>query len=108
MILSLVLTSTVLFPDMTGGTIVAIILGGSGACLLGCIAYLLYRAPGRGTEREMVSHSERRTWRMPPPALLEAPKLSTARRTGLMVLRAYLLIAMILVIIRVIQLALGG
>lgn len=107
-ILSLVLTSSVLFPDMTGETIVAIIFIGGGACLLGCIAYLAYRAFRPGPAREAVSHAVRREWRMPPLALLKAPKLSTARRAGLTVLRAYLLIAMILVIVRVVQLALGG
>ncbi|BAS16319.1 natural resistance-associated macrophage protein [Arthrobacter sp. Hiyo8] len=45
---------------------------------------------------------------MPPIALLTAPKLSTGHRIGLTVLRAYLLIAMILVIVRVVQLALGA
>ncbi|GAA4038130.1 divalent metal cation transporter [Arthrobacter methylotrophus] len=107
-ILSLVLTSSVLFPDMTGGTIVAIIFIGAGACLLGCIAYVIYRALRPGPAREAVSHSERREWRMPPLTLLEAPKVSTARRAGLTVLRAYLLVAMILVIVRVVQLAIGG
>jgi hypothetical protein len=45
---------------------------------------------------------------MPPIALLTAPKLSTGHRIGLTVLRTYLLIAMILVVVRVVQLALGA
>ena len=44
---------------------------------------------------------------MSPLALLAAPKLSAGSRIGLTVLRTYLLIAMILVIVRVVQLALG-
>jgi hypothetical protein len=54
-----------------------------------------------------VNRSLRASWRMPPLALLTAPKLSTGSRIGLTVLRTYLLIAMILVVIRVYQLALG-
>ncbi|GAC1488350.1 MAG: divalent metal cation transporter [Pseudarthrobacter sp.] len=107
-ILSLVLTSSVLFPDLSGETIVAIILIGGGACLVGCAGYLVYGAVRPGPVQERVSHAVRRDWRMPPLALLEAPKLSAARRAGLTVLRVYLLIAMILVIVRVVQLAIGG
>jgi hypothetical protein len=51
--------------------------------------------------------SSRTSWRMPPLALLAAPKLSAGSRVGLTVLRTYLLIAMVLVIVRVVQLALG-
>ncbi len=43
---------------------------------------------------------------MPPLTLLGKPELSTGRRVGLAVLRAYLLIASVLVIVRVVQLAL--
>ena len=42
-LLSVVLTASVLFPNITGGTIVAIIFIGAGACLLGCIAYAQHR-----------------------------------------------------------------
>ncbi|HKU30994.1 NRAMP family divalent metal transporter [Arthrobacter sp. NyZ413] len=107
-ILSLVLTSSVLFPGMTGETIVAIILIGSAVCFFGCIAYAVYGVFRSASARDTVNRADRRDWRMPPLALLKAPKLSTARRAGLAVLRAYLLIAMILVIVRVVQLALGG
>lgn len=107
-ILSLVLTSSVLFPDLSGEAIVAIIFTGGGACLVGCAGYLVYGAVRPGPVQERVSHAVRRDWRMPPLALLEAPKLSAARRAGLTVLRVYLLIAMILVIVRVVQLAIGG
>jgi hypothetical protein len=39
--------------------------------------------------------------------LLARPELSTGRTIGLGVLRAYLILAMVLVVVRVIQLALG-
>jgi hypothetical protein len=44
---------------------------------------------------------------MPPLALLERPKLSTGRRLGLSVLRGYLIIASALVVVRIVELALG-
>jgi hypothetical protein len=44
---------------------------------------------------------------MPPLNLLSRPKLSPGRRLGLSVLRGYLIIASALVVVRVLQLALG-
>ncbi len=44
---------------------------------------------------------------MPPLAMLSKPVMSTGRKVGLTVLRAYLAIAMILVIVRIVQVALG-
>jgi hypothetical protein len=45
---------------------------------------------------------------MPPLALLERPQLSLTRRLGLGVLWVYLIVAMVLVVVRVVQLALGA
>ncbi|MDL9980789.1 Nramp family divalent metal transporter [Microbacterium candidum] len=107
-ILSLVLTASVIFPDITGPQIELILGIGAGVSLLVGVVFGIHRlrhpAP---VDPDAVPRSERATWRMPPIALLKAPKLSTGRRLGLSVLRIYLLIAMILVVVRVIQLALG-
>lgn len=108
-ILSLVLTAGVLFPDMGSDAILGILIGGAVLSAVAGAVFLIYRriqpaAPSPDT----VDRSQRLTWRMPPVALLAAPKLSTGHRIGLTVLRTYLLIAMILVIVRVVQLALGG
>jgi hypothetical protein len=44
---------------------------------------------------------------MPPIAMLTRPTLSAGNRTGLTVLRGYLLVASALVVVKVVQLALG-
>ncbi len=44
---------------------------------------------------------------MPPVEQLPAPQLSPGRRLGLTALRVYLVVAVVLVVIRVVQLALG-
>ena len=44
---------------------------------------------------------------MPPLAMLSKPVLSTGRKLGLTALRAYLAIAMILVIVKIVQVALA-
>lgn len=133
-ILSVVLTAAVLFPDIDAATILAILGAGAGLTVLTgvglAVAHLVRRAApsGAGTaathdgeaapavvrstaESEggrAATRAQRLTWRMPPLALLERPQLSATRRIGLSVLRLYLLVAMILVVVRVVQLALGG
>ncbi len=107
-VLSLVLTGGVLFPDINGTAIVGILIGGGSLAVMGGLGFLLYRhfRPAPPSEHA-VDRSERPSWRMPPVSLLAAPKLSLGNRVGLAVLRGYLLIATILVIIRIFQLALG-
>ncbi|TIH33884.1 Nramp family divalent metal transporter [Subtercola vilae] len=105
-ILSIVLTASVLFPSIGSAAIIAILAIGGGVSLLAGIAFAVYRiirpaAPSPDT----VDRRERPTWRMPPLSLLKPPNLSAGRRLGLTVLRTYLLLAMILVIVRIIQLA---
>jgi hypothetical protein len=54
-----------------------------------------------------VDRRDRDTWRMPPLALLARPVMSRTRKLGLAALRSYLAIAMILVIVKIVQVALG-
>jgi hypothetical protein len=49
--------------------------------------------------------ADRMTWRMPPLSELPTPKITGARRVGLIGLRGYLAIALIMVIVKVILLA---
>ena len=103
--LSVVLTASVLFPDITGRQIVIIMA----ACAVASVAaggWALVRAR-RAVGGVLVDRTGRDTWRMPPLAMLSKPVLSTGRKIGLSALRAYLAIAMILVIVKIVQLALG-
>ena len=106
-VLSLVLTSAVLFPDIGATAIIRILIGGAIASGVAGGVYLAYRWFHRSVPAETVARSERSTWRMPPLALLGRPKLSIETRLGLSVLWLYLLIAMAMVVVRVVQLALG-
>jgi Mn2+/Fe2+ NRAMP family transporter len=101
--LSVVLTASVLFPGITGRQILQIIMGcGAGAALAGAVS-LARRSPARIP----VNRDGRENWRMPPLATLTTPLLSTGRRIGLSALRTYLAIAMVLVIVRIVQVALA-
>jgi Mn2+/Fe2+ NRAMP family transporter len=103
--LSVVLTASVLFPDITGQQIV-LIMAACAVVALGAGGWALVRAR-RSLGGVPVDRTGRDTWRMPPLATLSTPLLSTGRKIGLSALRAYLAIAMILVIVKIIQVALG-
>jgi hypothetical protein len=74
------------------------------AALTACAALIAIRtrpAPAPGT-------ADRRTWTMPPIESLRPPARSAWRTLGLVVLRCYLLAAIIVLAVRAIQLALGA
>jgi Mn2+/Fe2+ NRAMP family transporter len=107
-ILSLVLTAGVLFPNLGATAIIDILIGGTVLFAAFGVGFLIHRRfHPSPLPVGHVDISQRATWRMPPLALLEVPKLSAASRIGLTVLRTYLLIAMVLVIIKLVELALG-
>ncbi|MDT0469406.1 NRAMP family divalent metal transporter [Streptomyces gibsoniae] len=103
--LSIILTASVLFPDISAGTILDIMA----ACgVVGVLAagYAFTRRR-TGTKEDPIDRTGRDTWRMPALATLTRPAMSTARKIGMGALRTYLLIAMILVVIKIVQVALG-
>jgi Mn2+/Fe2+ NRAMP family transporter len=103
--LSVVLTASVLFPAITGRQIVEIIcVCGAAAAVAG--AWALARGH-RSLGGVAVDRSGRENWRMPPLAMLSKPVLSTGRKIGLSALRVYLAVAMILVIVKIIEVAVG-
>jgi len=107
-ILSLVLTASVLYPDLSASVIVDILCGGGVLTLVVGSAMLTYQKlhPHLSTAKP-IDPAKRLTWRMPTLALLAAPRLSMGSRIGLTVMRSYLLIAMIMVGFRTYQLAVG-
>jgi hypothetical protein len=93
--------------DPTSGQITGIMAACGGAMLLAA-GYALARRVRNGAPAAVpVDRTGRESWRMPPLALLQRPAMSTARRIGMGALRLYLAVAMILVILRIVQLALG-
>jgi NRAMP (natural resistance-associated macrophage protein)-like metal ion transporter len=116
--LSIVLTASVLFPDITSAAILTILALGTGLATVTGLSLVIRgrnRAlPGSTTQAApeatagTVDAAARCSWRMPPLATLTWPAMSTGRRLGLTVLRGYLVIAAGMVILRVVQLAAGG
>jgi Natural resistance-associated macrophage protein len=103
--LSVVLTASVLFPAITARQIIQIICVCGAAAAIGG-AWALARAR-RAVGGVPVDRTDRENWRMPPLAMLSKPVMSTSRRVGLTILRSYLAIAMILVVVKLVQMAIG-
>jgi Mn2+/Fe2+ NRAMP family transporter len=103
--LSVVLTASVLFPAITGRQIIDIFLG----CAVASVAaggWMLVRAL-RAHSTVEVDRRDRDSWRMPPLNMLSKPIMSAGRKAGLTALRTYLAISMVLVIVKIIQMAVG-
>ena len=122
-LLSIILTASVLFPGISGNTILTILAGGS---LLGSGVGtgLLIQSHRTASETALnivgatattqhwartnpMTTKAKLDWKMPPLSTLTRPVLSTQRKTGLTVLRSYLLLASVLVVVKVTQVALG-
>ena len=120
--LSVVLTASVMFPSVTASEIFAIM----GACaaaavVIGGLALAQARRSARKSAlaeaaalaevAELTEQSgtavDKLSWRMPPLSELPTPVIKGARRLGLLGLRGYLAIAMIMVIVKIVETALG-
>lgn len=103
--LSIVLTASVIFPDITSGQIKTILIGGG---IFSLIVGIWMAVAKMNTDSDiMYDRSTRDAWQMPPLAGLPRLQLSSMHRSWLIVLRGYLLIAVGLMVFRVVQLALG-
>ena len=107
--LSLVLATVTIFPAVDAirlSEVLGIILV-VGLLVMGVVALVQRLRTGPDPERAALARMERESWQMPPLAELTKPVWSTARKIGMFTLRAYLFIAVILMVVKVVQLALG-
>jgi Mn2+/Fe2+ NRAMP family transporter len=104
--LSVILTASVLFPHLSSRQIVDIMTG-CGAAAVVAAGYALVRRM-RAPVPALAAPADpagRDAWRMPALALLQRPAMSAGRKLGMSALRLYLAVAMILVIVKIVQLA---
>ena len=103
--LSLILVISTILPSLDVG---ALTLGLSVVLIvtLAVSAVWLLRHPR--PPAPAVPAREKETWRMPPLALLNRPEWSPGRKLAILALRGYLVIAVLLLIVKAIQLATAG
>ncbi|WP_321879021.1 NRAMP family divalent metal transporter [Burkholderia cepacia] len=104
-LLSIILTASVMYPDISGEAIVDVLVGGTVLAIAGYIATVLIRRNKRVIE-PAIDRTLRDTWRMPPLDTLEPQNMTLATRIWMAVLRGYLVIAVGLVIVKVVQMTL--
>ena len=108
-LLSVVLTASVVYPDISGHTIIEILAGGTLLAVVALVAATVLRRL-RGAQivdgAPFVSKAERATWRTPPLDSLPKPAMTLSRRIWMGALRGYLVVAVALVIVKVVQIAL--
>jgi Mn2+/Fe2+ NRAMP family transporter len=117
-VLSAILMISVVFGRVSTGQVVAIMAACATTATLTAGILLVRRWRRRDigihgrASTSRAARSEERTgrdnWRMPPLAMLAPARMSLARRIGMSAMWVYLGAAMILVIVRVVEIALGG
>ncbi|MEW6438499.1 MAG: NRAMP family divalent metal transporter [Pseudomonadota bacterium] len=105
-ILSVILTSSVLFPDQTDQKVIlAIMMGGGALALVAALVSGVFR-PRKVQEAKVDTFDrELEMWRMPPLSHLRPMALSQSTKIWMLVLRGYLVLAGGLVLVKIITLA---
>ncbi|RQR57774.1 divalent metal cation transporter [Burkholderia sp. Bp9125] len=106
-LLSIILTASVLYPDISGTAIVDVLIGGTVFAIAGYLATVLLRR-NRKVIEPGIDRALRDTWRMPALDTLAPQKMTLATRIWMGVMRGYLVIAVGLVIVKVVQMMLAG
>jgi Mn2+/Fe2+ NRAMP family transporter len=107
-LMSVILTASVLFPNITSRQIIEVLAAGMVLGLvLGIIVVIQQRR-----RRDVVTMvdvladvANRDNWRMPALALLTRPTMSRQRKIGMMTLRGYLGVAFVMVVVKIVQVA---
>ncbi|RDS84260.1 NRAMP family divalent metal transporter [Dyella psychrodurans] len=107
-LLSIILTASVLYPSITSAQIIGVLVGGGVLALAVAVAFgIMHWRRHTATVPKDVVVVDKAHWRMPPLSKLPPAKLSLRRRIWLGVLRAYLAAALILAIVKVVQVVLA-
>ena len=109
--LSVILTAAVLFPDISDAHIIGVLIGGTalGAALAFAVKLYENRTGAQAAEEiaPQLSQVQRDNWRMPAMELLAPARLSISSRMWMLVLRGYLVIAAGLLVVKLVALAIA-
>jgi len=108
--LSVILTAAVLFPNISGARILGVLVGGSVLSIAMTMGIRLYEKFNgiKAAEDDLIDPTLQVQWRMPPLDQLPPPKLTLMSRVWMGVLRAYLVIAAGLLLVKLFHLATSG
>ncbi len=104
--LSLILMASTMFPGIDVMSLFLYLSIALALTLLTAGSFTLARRGPAGVSVAdgQMSKERRQTWTMPPLALLERPVWSPGRRAAMLMLRGYLVIAVVLLIVKTVQL----
>jgi NRAMP (natural resistance-associated macrophage protein)-like metal ion transporter len=102
--LSLILMASTMFPSVNVTQLFLYMSAVLLVALVGMAVFVLRNRPGAAVEVAKVPKERRSTWTMPPLALLERPVWSPGRKAAMLVLRGYLVVAVLLLIVKTVQL----
>ncbi len=105
LLMSLVLMVTTLFSQIDVN-LLALVLGALLLVGYAVAGVALFLRRSRRPPVEAVSAEKRSTWRMPPLNLLKRPTWSRGRLVGMYMLRGYLVVAVLLLLVKAIELGL--
>jgi NRAMP (natural resistance-associated macrophage protein)-like metal ion transporter len=103
LMMSLVLMATTLFSRINVN-LLAIVLGGVFVVAFAVGGIIMLRARSKRTPTPPMSKQHRANWRMPPLNLLDRPKWSRGRIIGMYLLRGYLVVAVLMLLVKAIEL----
>jgi len=102
-LLSIILTASVLYPSISSTQILGILVGGMVLTVIAALSLYAARRLRGAASTAPIDREGREHWRMPPLHTLPAAQMSVRRRLWLGVLRAYLAAALIMAIVKVVQ-----
>jgi len=112
--LSVVLTASVLFPGITARQIVTIMAACAAVAVAAGAGWLIRGVLRRAVTTSFIpppngladpSLTDKMAWRMPPLSELPTPAITGARKWGLVSMRGYLAVALVLVIVKLVMIA---
>ncbi len=111
-LMSLALTAATMFPQISGSELTSgLLIGAAFGVLAGLVGFVGSKLPSRknrkvdGKPEQPTEPIDKDTWRTPPLDTLPKAKFHITSRVGLTILRLYLVLAVVLVIVKIAQLA---
>ena len=105
--LSLILVVTTVAPEIDAGIMLAVLGSLTAVTLVTASVWMWWHRRTHPVAEVRMSGAEKESWRMPALALLQPAEWSIGRRLTILMLQAYLAIAVLMLIVKAVQIALG-